>query len=458
MATNAVNRVQRGAILNLNSDSFSKLARFSGVSGFGIGLTTLFLSVGVALAQTDVGSLPSVSAPGAYGDTVTTGAAASASTQRALSPPPGIGADAAAGLQLSIGVGASRHSNPERLPQGSPEDTSYVINPSITWGGELGRHLFQIGYSAGSERFDRFDTEDSDYQSLNAALRLDITRILIADLYANHTEAEERRGASGSRVIGVNEDQDEYETDTLGGRVTLGRRTNLLQLYVGAETTSLDFTNNNQEFRDRDQDMVEAGLFFNVGPATALFLHASETDYDYLVGDPSNDNTETSLTAGVTWEATEALSLRLEAGNLEKDFDDPLIAGFDGDTYLGKLLWSPRDRTTLSLYASRTTEESADANAAFFVSEVTGVEFTQLIGERTTATLHYADANDEYSDGRIDDVTDYGIALGYNLFTWLDLGFSYNRVEKDSNDPDFDYEDDVYSLFVNFKPSLGGRN
>ena len=70
----------------------------------------------------------------------------------------------------------------------------------------------------------------------------------------------------------------------------------------------------------------------------------------------------------------------------------------------------------------------------------------------------YADANDEYSDGRIDDVTDYGIALGYNLFTWLDLGFSYNRVEKDSNDPDFDYEDDVYSLFVNFKPSLGGRN
>ncbi len=410
----------------------------------------------IAVAQTDIGSLPRVSAPGAYGDSPTTGVTAASSTQRALSPPPGVGSEAATGFSMSIGLGMSRHSNPERIGDDSESDTSYVVTPSLRYGGELGRHGYEIGYSAGSESYQDFDTEDSDYQRLGGALRLDLTRILIADIYASRTEAEEQRGTSGSREIGVNEDEDEYTYDTVGGRITLGRRSNLLQLYVGAEANSIEFTNNNQGIRDRDEDLVEAGLFFNVGAATALFLHVTETDIDYLIGNPSLDNTETTVTGGVTWEPTAAISVLLEAGQLEKEYDDPAIEGFDGSTYLAKIRWSPRDRTSLSLYTSRRTEESSFAGSSFYVSEVSGVDVSQQLGNRASVTLHYAVADDEYSDGRQDDITDYGIAFGYSVFDWMDLGLSYNIVDRESTDVDDDYEDEIVSLFVNIKPYFGG--
>jgi polysaccharide biosynthesis protein VpsM len=408
-----------------------------------------------AFAQTDVGSLPRVSAPGAFGDSVVTGATAGSSTARALAPPPGIGSEASAGLTLNVSIGASRHSNPERRPEGSEADTSFVVSPGITLGGELGRHQYELGYDAGSRRYGDFETRDTDYQRLGGALRLDLGRVLIGDLYASRVESEEVRGTSGARDFLVDEEDDEYQVDTLGGRLTLGRRTNLLQLYVGAETSSIEFTNNNQEFRDRDQDTLEAGLFFNVGPATALFLHARETSFDYLVGNPSIDNTETSFTGGVTWEASEAISLVLEVGDLEKVYDDPAIAGFEGTTYLGKLLWSPRNRTSVSLYTSRTTEESSEAGAVFFVSEVSGIDFSQQVGQRGSISLHYAQSDDEFSNGRLDNVTDYGIGFGYSLFSWMDLGISYNKVDKESSDPRFNFEDEIYSVFVNLKPSIG---
>lgn len=445
-----------GEKLKFNADNDDRKGGARSAGRFVLGAMPLLFPASMVFAQTDIGSLPRVSAPGAYGDSVSTGITASSSTQRALSPPPGVGSGATDGLSIDIGVGATRHSNPDRLPEGSESDTSYVISPSIRYGGEIGRHQYELGYGAGYQRYSDTDALDSDYQQFNGALRFDLSRILIADLYAGRVEAEEQRGASGARSLAVDEEQDEYQTDTLGGRITLGRRTNTLQLYVGAETNRLEFTNNDQSFRDRDQDTVEAGLFFNIGAATALFVHARETQYDYLAGDPSIDNTETSFTGGVTWEATSAISLVLEAGRLEKEYDDSGIDGYDGSTYLGKLVWSPRERTNVSLYASRTTEESADADAQWYVSDVSGIDFTQKLGERASLTLHYAMADDEYSNGRRDDVTDYGIAFGYGLFPWMDIGISYNRIEKSSNDPDSEFVDDVYSIFVTIKPDIGG--
>ncbi len=408
-------------------------------------------------AQTDVGSLPRVSAPGAYGDAVSTGVAASSSTARALAPPPGLGSSVEPGLTLNIGVGAAWHSNPERRDDDFESDAALLFSPSIGYAGEIGRHQYQVEYGAGSESYDEFEVEDSDYERLGGALRLDLTRILVADLYASRLESEEERGSAGSRPVPFTEDEDEYTMDTLGGRVTLGRRTNRLQIFVGAEATEVDFTNNDQGNRDRDEDRIEGGLFFNVGASTALFLHASQLDIDYLAGNPSLDSTERYLTAGVAWEASEAVSLSIEAGQLEKEYDDPTIAGYDGSTYLGKILWNPRDRTSVSLYASRATEESADPDAAFYVSDVMGVDVTQQLGERASVTVHYAYAEDDYSNGRQDEIDDYGIAFGYAALSWLDLGLGYNVVERESSEPGEDYQDEIWSIFANFKPNLGGN-
>ena len=428
------------------SDNLFKYSRIA------LSLTALMLSSTVIAQNT---SLPAVSAPSAYGDSVNAGVAAASSTARALAPPAGVKGEVNGGFSLGITFGTTWHTNPERrLDEPDDGDIAFLLTPNIGYSGSVGRHSFEIGYSTNSESFQDFETEDSDWWRLNGALQLDMSEILIGDIYASRTEGEEERGAAGSRTLSLT-GEDEYREDVIGGRITLGRRSNLLQIYVGAEEGTLSYLNNGQDFRDRDRSTAEAGLFFNIGPRTSIFIRAQETEFDYLAGNPSIDSTENSLTAGVAWEPTEALSMTLQAGNLEKDFDDPSLVGYDGGTYLGKLTWQPRDRTVVSLYASKATEESSDIDSTFYVSEVIGADLSQRLGDRTSLTLRYSVSDNEYSDGRFDDITDYGLSLGYAARNWLSFGLSFNSIDYNSTNVSENYEDEVISFFVSITPTVG---
>jgi len=400
-------------------------------------------------------SLPTSSAPSAYGESVSTGVAAGSSTYRSLSPPQGAGGLDVSGLSLSLSLGASWHSNPEREAEDRTEsDAAMTLSPRISYSNELGRHQYEVGYSAGSESYGEFEDEDSDWHRVHGALKLNLTEKLVGDVYTSRTEGEEERGAAASRVDA--DEEDEYRFDVLGARITLGRRSNPLQVYLGGEVNELSFLNNDQEFRDRESTRVEGGLFFNVSPRTAFFVHASNLEYDYLAGDPSLDNTEQALTLGVAWEPSDRISLTFEAGEQTKDFDDPLLESYEGTTYTGKLNWTPRDRTGVSLYASRTTEESPDVDASYYVSELAGIDLSQQLGERGSFSAYYAQSKNKFSNSREDRVTDYGIALGYSAYSWLELGASYNIIDYESSEADQSYDDEIFSVFMKIAPNLGG--
>jgi hypothetical protein len=405
----------------------------------------------IIVGQNRDSSLPRISAPTAYGESVSTGIAAGASAHKALAPPSGVSEFSAADFSFNIAIGASWHSDPDRDGDDFEKDEALTITPTLRYQNFLGRHPYELYYAAGYENFNELSTEDSDYQTFGGAIKLDFSEKLVGDIYASKTEAEEQRGASSSRNSIALFPEDEYTKDNLGARLTFGRRDNIMQIYVGVEGDEIRFNNNLQDVRDRDQDTLDAGIFFNVGPKTTIFLHAMETDIDYQLVAPNQDSTETSLTLGLTWEANEAFSFSLEAGDLDKDFDDPTTSDFSGTTYTGKMVWSPTDENNLSLYTARTTEESAITSSSFYISELRGIEFSQKIGDRTTFSTHYATSEDDFTNGRIDDVTDYGISLGFSVAEWMNLGIGYGIAERDSNDNAFDFDDEVYSIFVNLQ-------
>ncbi len=64
-------------------------------------------------------------------------------------------------------------------------------------------------------------------------------------------------------------------------------------------------------------------------------------------------------------------------------------------------------------------------------------------------------SEDELDDGRVDDLTDYGISLGYSAFTWASIGLAYSHIERESNRAVENYEDDVLSLFLKMNGSTG---
>ena len=175
---------------------------------------------------------------------------------------------------------------------------------------------------------------DSENINLGAALRLDMTEKLKVDVFGSRSENSDPRGSTATRILTPAIENDEYEETALGARVTIGRRTNPIQVSLGVQRSDLDFTNNNQDQRDREDDRVTAGVHFNVSPRTSFFVSGSQTDIDYEQAvSGSFDSTNTSVNIGVGWEPSYTTSLLLQAGEAEKEYDQP---GFD-DVEIGRL-------------------------------------------------------------------------------------------------------------------------
>ena len=209
-----------------------------------------------------------------------------------------------------------------------------------------------------------------------------------------------------------------------------------MQLVFGAEQLDLDFTNNDQQSRDREDTRLESGIYLNLSPRTSLFLTGWQTEIDYVEETSSEfDSTDTNLNVGIGWEPSAALSLLLEVGQIKKDFDDPVQEDQDTDSYRGKLSWLPTAYTTVNFYASRTFEETTVRTSPVTISDLLGVSFSHAFTSSIRGRAYYNLIDDELVDTRMDEITDYGVGLYYDVNRYLSLGLSWDRTERDSTDP-----------------------
>ena len=297
-------------------------------------------------------------------------------SQSAINPPGGVKTQSNLGFFPSLSITVSSQDNPARVADGdSQSDTSFSISPKLKYRGAINsRHIYELAASARSESYEELSSLDSDDLQLSAAIKLDISEKVKADIYGQRAENDDPRGRTATRIIGEQIPNDEFVEESIGGRLTLGRRSNRLQLVVGVERAELDFTNNDQDQRDREDTEVSAGLYLNVAPKTSLFVTGATRDVDFSQASSSTFNsTDTEIAVGVGWEPSYTTSLLVQVGNIEKEFDQGSFPDQDSDSYLGKLSWLPTQFTTVSLYASRAFEESTALNSPVIISDVFGV-------------------------------------------------------------------------------------
>jgi len=388
------------------------------------------------------------------------GIAPSARTQRALSDAPTESGRTDEGLYAAVGVAYSHRSNVRResVDGAGPEsDSAVVVTPQAGYKRFFGRHSAEIGVTTQFTRFQDLTDEDTQNYTVDGLANLDLTRILDLGLFASYTDATEPRGGSGTRTVQSIE-PDEVEITGYGGVVTLGRPAARIQVQAGADRSQWRYQNNQQQFRDRDDDRIHGRVIYNISPRTSIFAGASLLDVAYkrpdLVG---LDSEELGYNVGARWDVTEKTRGSISVGRTEKDFDNPLLEDVDTTTLAGRLSWSPRQRTTLSLYGSRQFEETASTADTYFISELIGASVSQSFGSRWDGFAYINETNDEYESGRQDEILDYGLGLNYALLRWLSVGAQYSVIERDSNIPGNDYEDEIISLLLNGNFELGTR-
>lgn len=387
------------------------------------------------------------------------GIAPSANTQRAVSDPPTQSSREQEGLYGGVGIAYTHRSNVRRESVAGAEgegDSAYVITPRASYKRLIGRHSAEVGVTSQITRFQDLSEENTEDYTINGLANLDVTRILDLDLFASYTDTAEARGGSGTRFI-QDLEPDQVEITGYGGVVTVGRRVSRIQAELGADRSQWRYQNNQQEFRDRDDDRVHGRVYYNVSPRTSVFAGAGVTDVDFIRQDGSLDSEELAYELGGRWDVSAKTTGQVSVGRTEKDFDNPALDDADTTTMAGRLSWAARPRTTLSLYGSRQFEETTSLEDSFYVSELLGVSVSQSFGARWNTFAYYNRTSDEFDSGRKDDISDYGVGLDYSLRRWLSLGVQYSVIERDSNVPGNDYDDEVISLFLSGDFEFGNR-
>lgn len=387
------------------------------------------------------------------------GIAPSANTQRAVSDPPTESSREQEGLYAAVGVSYAHRSNVRRdSVEGADDegDSAVVVAPRAGYKRFIGRHSAEIAVSTQFTRFEDLSDENAETYTIDGLTNFDITRILDLDLFASFTDATEPRGGSGTRAV-QDPEPDQVEITGYGGVFTIGRQASRIQIQLGADRTQWRYQNNQQDFRDRDDDRIHGRVYYNISPRTSVFVGAGLTQVDFIRQGIDADSEELSYEVGGRWDVSAKTTGQVSVGRTEKDFDNPAQQDDETTTVAGRLSWTPRSRTTFSVYGSRQFEETATAADSFFVSELVGVSVDQSLGARWNAFAYYNLTNDEFASGRQDDITDYGVGLDYSLRRWLSVGAQYSVVERESNVPGNDFEDEIISLFLNGNFELGTR-
>lgn len=377
----------------------------------------------------------------------------SSATQRTLSPPEEIDGRILPGFYPGISIIATRHSNARRVTAPEESDMEISVSPEIYYRAKFGanNHL-ELGYTATANRFSDFSDEDTDAQGISGAVQLNIGRNSAVDLRAGYNKGSEPRGSSASRAgADASAVPDEYKESSLSVDGRLGNREDRLQFGVGASVRDLQYTNNNQSSRDRDNNSVYGRVTYNVSPLTSVLAEVRQSDIDYIESSNPRDSTERNITVGANWQPTELTGFEVRVGKTDKDFDNNAFQDYDGSNYLGRVTWEPTAFTTVSAYASRAVEESSDSAASFFVSDLIGVTVNHGLSERLNLLGYYNKTEDDFSNGRLDDVKDYGVGLDYAMREWLSLNARVGRVKRTSNEADIPFNDTFVSLGISAK-------
>ena len=318
-----------------------------------------------------------------------------------------------------------------------PSDRSIL---TVTWQGEYGE-------------YDNSPIDDYFTWSLRGAWDYDPTSRTSLGVFAEWREDRDRRGQGRTQGnLGLDPfDPDEYDLISYGGYFDYGAVGSRGRLEVELARTEREYQNNRDftRFLDRDDDHFGATFFLRIRPKTSLLVEANWTDIGYRFTIPSAeslDNTEKRIYLGVAWDVSARTSGRIQYGVLDKDFDDPLVEDYDGETWRAAVTWLPRTYSNFTLTATRETDES-DGFGDYVLREDISLDWTHQWATRFNTIVEYGVGTDEHQPVfREDDLTYWGVSARWQINQYFQLGLGYQDYERESNEQEFSHERKVWLL------------
>lgn len=355
------------------------------------------------------------------------------------------------GLYASVRAAVVNDDNVLRAASAEKSDTITTVAPDVAYAVFMGKHRLLAQYVGNYGRYSDVSTEDYTDHTLSAELFLDLDPKFNIDLLAGQTQGHESRGAPG--IGTANPEPNEFDESFAFAQLTFGRQVAKAQLQLDVETRELDYTDSNQDLRDRDTTTVSGRLFYNLGSKTSVFLELTQSDIDYVDTTSTLDSTEQFVYIGARWEATAKTKGEMKFGTYDKDFDSTSRTDTDDTSVVANITWSPRSYSHVTLTALSKPNETSTGDDSYTSNYYT-LAWQHGLNDKLSLNANVLSGTDDYegtSSTREDDVLNYGVGVSYAVKRWLSVGLKYDYSEKDSTDATNDYEANVYTLSASLR-------
>ena len=223
-----------------------------------------------------------------------------------------------------------------------------------------------------------------------------------------------------------------------------------VEVEVGAK--KLRYTNNRSVTRllDFDSSYLAGRFLYRIQPKTEALIEVRQDWFDYTLS--SFDGTDTRVLAGIRWNATAKTSGRILAGYQERKFDSAATPDFDGEVWEIGVNWAPKTYSTFDLSYIRGVDHT-NALSAYRVSEDVVLNWTHHWASRfnTNLELGYMQTDLE-PNVRSDDLVFGGVSMQYEFRPWMHFGAAYRWFDRESSDPEFYYDRELFQLTVEVSP------
>lgn len=349
------------------------------------------------------------------------------------------------GIVLLLSAGMGYDDNVFRTETNTADDFFWMVRPSIHFLGGLGRHGYGFGYDGVYVNYLEYSNQDYYNHRLFADVALDLTRKLDLNLNGAVNWGHDPPGAIGTCLV-CSATPDTWQSYLAGAELVIGRAISRGQIIPTMEFSGVRYTNNGQEIRDFDQQAYGLRGRLRLTPRLSAIAQGNYAIVDHT--DPNNglDRTVTSLLGGVAWEATAKTSGEILIGTLIQDFDDPAQGESNNFNWDVRAFWDPEPYSRVTLFTSRRSQEDAAGGIGHFLADTYGAGWRHGFSERLIMSTNVDYTVAEYTSGRRDTYSTFGIEFTHTLNRWLDISAQYQYLNRRSNIPGINYDDNTILL------------
>ena len=349
-------------------------------------------------------------------------------------------------LYPSVKLSVGQDDNVRASPDDPVSATTSVLAPTLRAEAKRGSSLYSLIYAGTYTRYSGSSGDNTNNHDLTAAgahtysarsrlgwsLGYQDRADPRADALVASPEPDQLRGMAASALYsyGAKQAKGRIETEYRFGNK---RYQNNLATTAGA---------------DLDTHLLAGRFFWRVMPRTHLVAEARLANTTYRVN-PDNDNTDTRLLAGVTWEATAKTTGSVKLGYQSKRFGTALKEDASGATYEASVEWKPLSYSVLTVGGYRAANDALNTGD-YEQSNGLNLNWRHQWSPALSSRLSVGNATADYvNDTRQDDTLSTSVGLTYSLGRRYSLDLDWARTQRDSTVNTYNYKRNTVLLSLN---------